>query len=131
MAPKGGTGEGQEASRPGPGGLTLLIETNSTGPAGPYDAGGIIEWSPSERVYKLHWVSNLSHVGSYFDGRWVGDDLVFNGTENIMGQAFASRHSLTNIRPDAFLYTIEIGPTQDQMERTITIDYTKLADITN
>lgn len=131
MAPEGGIGEGQETSRPGPGGLSLLIETSSRGPAGPYDAGGIIEWSPSEHVYKLHWVNSLSHVGSYFDGTWVGDDLVFSGTEHIMGQAFASRHSLNNIRPDAFLYTIDIGPTHDQLERTVTIDYTKLASGTS
>jgi Protein of unknown function (DUF1579) len=130
MAPEGGTGKGQETSRPGPGGLSLLIETSASGPTGPYDAGGIIEWSPDEHVYKLHWVSSLSHVGSYFDGTWVGDDLVFSGTEHVMGQAFASRHSITNIRPDAFLYTIDIGPTHEQRKRTITIDYTKLASAT-
>jgi hypothetical protein len=125
LAPEGGTGTGQETNRPGPGGLSLLIDTNAGGPAGHYEAGGIIEWSPAERVYKLHWLSNLSHVGSNFDGTWVGDDLVFNGTENIMGQAFASRHSITNIRPTAFLYTIDMSPTQDQLARTITIEYTK------
>lgn len=125
LAPEGGTGTGQETSRPGPGGLSLLIETTSGGPAGTYDAGGIIDWSPAERVYKLHWVNNLSHEASYFDGTWVGDDLVFNGTERIMGHAFASRHSITNIRPDGFLYTIDMGPTHEQLERTITIEYTK------
>jgi hypothetical protein len=125
LAPEGGTGTGQETSRPGPGGLSLFIETTAGGPAGQYEAGGIIEWSATQQVYKLHWVSSLSHVGSYFDGTWVEEDLVFNGTENLMGQAFASRHSITNIRTDAFLYTIDIGATHDQLERTITIDYTK------
>jgi hypothetical protein len=42
-----------------------------------------------------------------------------------MAQAFASRHAITNIRPDAFLYTIDIGATHDQLERTITIEFTK------
>jgi Protein of unknown function (DUF1579) len=125
LAPEGGTGTGQETSRPGPGGLSLLIETAAGGPAGQYEAGGIIEWSATQHVYKLHWVSSLSHVGSYFDGTWVEEDLVFTGTENLMGQAFASRHTITNIRTDAFLYTIDIGATHDQLERTITIEYTK------
>lgn len=129
-APDGGTGEGQETSRPGPGGLSLLIETSSQGPSGPYEAGGIIEWSPSERVYKLHWMTSLSHVGSHFDGAWVGDDLVFNGTENIMGEAFASRHSITDIQSDAFLYTIDMGPTPDRLQRTITIEYTRRGETT-
>jgi hypothetical protein len=128
LAPEGGTGTGHETSRPGPGGLSLLIETTSGGPAGQYDAGGIIEWSATQLVYKLHWVSSLSHVGSYFDGTWVEEDLVFNGTEHLMGQAFASRHTITNIRPGAFLYTIDIGATHDQLERTITIEYTKLPE---
>jgi hypothetical protein len=74
LAPEGGTGTGQETSRPGPGGLSLFIETTAGGPAGRYEAGGIIEWSATEHVYKLHWVSSLSHVGSYFDGTWVEED---------------------------------------------------------
>jgi hypothetical protein len=125
LAPEGGTGTGEETMRPGPGGLSLFIETTAGGPAGTYEAGGIIEWSPTERVYKLHWVSSVSDVGSYFDGTWVVEDLVFDGTENLMGQAFASRHSITNIRTDAFLYTVDIGPTHDQLERTITIEFTR------
>jgi hypothetical protein len=125
LAPDGGRGTGQETGRPGPGGLSLFIETTAGGPAGRYEAGGIIEWSATEHVYKLHWVSSLSHVGSYFDGTWVGEDLVFNGTENLMGQAFASRHAITKIRADAFLYTVDIGAKHDQLKRTITIEYTK------
>jgi hypothetical protein len=125
LAPEGGTGTGQETSRPGPGGLSLLIETTAGGPAGLYEAGGIIEWSATQHLYKLHWVSSLSHVGSYFDGTWVDEDLVFNGTENLMGQAFASRHTITDIRTDAFLYTIDVGATHEQLERTITIEYAK------
>jgi hypothetical protein len=125
LAPEGGTGTGHETSRPGPGGLSLFIETTAGGPAGQYEAGGIIEWSAAEHVYKLHWVSSVSHVGSHFDGAWVGEDLVFNGIENLMGQAFASRHAITNIRTGAFLYTVDIGATHDQLERTITIEYTK------
>jgi hypothetical protein len=125
LAPEGGTGTGQETSRRGPGGLSLFVETTAGGPAGQYEAGGIIEWSATQQVYKLHWVSSLSHVGSYFDGAWVEGDLVFTGTENLMGQAFASRHAITNIRTDAFLYTIDIGATHDQLERTIAIEFTK------
>jgi hypothetical protein len=128
LAPDGGTGNGRETSRPGPGGLSLLIETTSGGPAGQYEAGGIVEWSAAEDVYKLHWVSSVSHVGSYFDGTWVGGDLVFDGTENLFGQAFASRHAITNVRTNAFLYTVDIGATHDQLERTITIEYAKLPD---
>lgn len=124
-APEGGTGEGQETSRPGPGGLSLLIETSSNGPSGPYEAGGIIEWSPSEQVYKLHWMTSMSQVGSHFEGRWVGEDLVFDGTEAIMGETFASRHSITDIRSDAFLYTIDLGPTPEQLRRAITIEYSR------
>jgi hypothetical protein len=71
-------------------------------------------------------VSSVSHVGSYFDGTWVGADLVFDGTENLLGQAFASRHAITNIRTNAFHYTVDIGTRHDQLERTINIEYTKL-----
>ena len=116
MAPEGGSGEGQRRAGQDRAASRCSSRQHPAGRLGRADAGGIIEWSPSERVYKLHWVNTLSHVGSYFDGAWVGDDLVFNETEYIMGHAFASRHSITNIRPDAFHYTIDIGSTHEQLD---------------
>jgi hypothetical protein len=40
------------------------------------------------------------------------------------GPSIRSRHSI-NIRTDAFLNTVDIGATHDELERTITIEYKK------
>src|ERR671919_975348 len=106
MAPQGGSFTGQEISRRGPGGFSVLVESTSQGPAGPFEGFGTIHWSAEERAYKLHWFTNVSPIPAVFTGKWEGNDLVFNGTEIMMGRALASRHRITNIKPDSFHYVI-------------------------
>lgn len=124
-APQGGTFTGHEISRRGPGGFSVLVESTSQGPAGSFEGFGTIHWSTDERAYKLHWFTNLSSAPAVFTGRWEGSTLIFNGTETMMGQALASRHSITNIKSDSFHYIIDMGPTSAQLKTVITIDYTR------
>lgn len=126
--PEGGTATGSETSRPGPGGFSLIFQTDSgdEGKASEeFAALGIIEWSPAENVYSLHWLNSLSPTSAFFKGSWEGDNLVFNGRESLMGPELASRHSLTEIQSDNFVYTIDMGPSPDKLQRVITIKYTK------
>ncbi len=122
--PDGGTVTGREISRPGPGGFSLIFQTDSKD-SNDFAALGIIEWSPAEKAYSLHWLNSLSPTGAYFKGSWEGEDLVFNGKESMMGPELASRHSITKIKPGAFTYTIDMGPSPDELKRVITIEYTK------
>jgi len=124
MAAQGFTGTGREVSRPGPGGFSVLVESTSSSPAGTFEGFGMIHWSAREQAYTLHWFTNAAPVPAMFTGKWKGADLVFVGTETMMGKELASRHSITNIRPGSFDYAIDMGPTAAALKRFITIHYT-------
>ncbi len=125
MLPQGGTGKGQEAIRPGPGKMSLIGEYVSQGPMGEFAGIGLMTWDPTARVYHLHWTDNTNPVVSVSTGKWEGKDLVFTGTDTMMGKKVYARHAFTELTPTAFTYTLDMGPTATQFERAVTIKYTK------
>ncbi len=126
MLPQGGTGKGQEAIRPGPGKMSIIAEYSSQGPMGEFAGIGLITWDPTAHVYRLHWTDNTGPGVTVTTGKWEGKDLVFNGTDTMMGKKLFSRHAFTELTPTAFTYTIDMGPTATQLKRAMTIKYTKV-----
>lgn len=126
MMPQGGSGKGQESVRPGPGKLSLISEYTSQGPMGEFSGIGIITWDPVERLYHIHWTDNTSSGVSIMNGKWVGQDLVFTGSDMMMGKKVYSRHAFSEMTSEAFTYTIDTGTTPNQLKRAVTIKYTKL-----
>lgn len=126
MLPNGGTGKGQEGIRPGPGRLSLIGEYTSQGPMGEFSGIGIINWVPAENAYKIHWFDNTMAGVTVMTGKWQGNDLVFTGSEMMEGKRMYSRHAFTELKPESFTYTIDMGPAADQVKRAVTIKYTKV-----
>jgi hypothetical protein len=126
MLPNGGTGKGQEGIRPGPGKLSLIGEYTSQGPMGEFTGIGIIQWSPGERIYRLHWFDNTAPSTTVMTGKWQGDDLFFTGTDTMNGKTVHARHAFTELKPDSFTYTIDVGPAANQLKRAVTIKYTRV-----
>lgn len=116
---------GWEECRAGPGRASILIETESRGVRGTFERAGFITWNPKNSSYSLHWLSTSSPVPGVFTGRWSGDDVVFDGYESVAEERFVSRHSITDIRADGFVYTIDMGPAPEQLQRRATIRYTR------
>jgi hypothetical protein len=123
--PEGGTSEGWEESRAGPGRASLILETASEGPSGGFAGAGIITWDSRAGNYELYWLSSASPEPGRFRGEWRGEDLVFDGYEYIAGRRFASRHSITEITPTAFIYFIDLGAELQSLRRATTIQYTR------
>lgn len=126
LMPDGGMATGQERSDPGPGGFSVVIDSSSTGPLDfAFKAIGIITWDAVKGAYQLYWFTSISQVAALFTGKWEGEELSFVGTETVLGQTLSSRHRLSNIKPDSFGYAIDLGPSPDQLERAITIQYSR------
>jgi hypothetical protein len=123
--PDGGTSVGWEESRAGPGRASIIIETESHGASGSFEGAGFVTWDVAHSRYNLHWMSTSSPHPGFFTGRWSGGNVVFDGYEYVAEDRFASRHSITEIRADAFVYTIDMGSTPDHLMRTATIHYTR------
>lgn len=126
MLPQGGTGKGQEQIRPGPGRLSLIAEYSSQGPMGEFSGIGLITWDASARVYRLHWTDNTNPALTVMTGKGEGTDVVFTGSETMMGKKVYARHAITELTPNAFTYTIDTGTTAAQLKRAMTVKYTRL-----
>lgn len=123
--PNGATGVGWEKSRVGPGRSSILFDTRADGEAGAFEGAGFITWNSANGSYDLHWLSSASPEPGFFTGRWDGGNVVFDGHEHVGGQRFASRHSILNISPDAFVYAVDIGSTPNSLKRAMTIEYAR------
>jgi hypothetical protein len=52
-------------------------------------------------------------------------NVVFDGYEYVAAQRFASRHSISDVSADAFVYTIDMGSAPDTLKRAVTIRYAR------
>ncbi|MCT7658289.1 hypothetical protein [Mycobacterium deserti] len=122
-SPDGGTSDGWEECRVGPGRSSVVFDTQAQGHLGTFEGHGVITWNATDDVYDLYWLSSSSPEPGVFTGRWDGGKVVFDGYEYIAGQRMASRHSITEISADAFVYTIDLGSAPADLTLSVTIDY--------
>jgi hypothetical protein len=123
--PQGGVGEGEETSHAGPGRFSVIFEDVSEGPSGRFEGAGVITWAPDQGGFRLRWLTNADPAPGEFVGQWRDGAVVFEGEETVMGARLASRHTITDIKPDRLRYLVEMGPTQAELRRTLTLDYVR------
>jgi hypothetical protein len=121
--PHGATSLGWEESRVGPGGSSILFDTRAVGEFGTFEGAGFITRNAVNGAYDLYSLTSSSPEPGVFTGRWSDANVVFEGYEYVAGQRFASRHSITDIRAEEFVYSIEMGSTAGDWIRTATIKY--------
>jgi len=123
--PTGGSALGWEECRVGPGRYSILFDTGAESKMGTFEGAGLITWKTTDDAYSLHWLSSDSPEPGVFTGRWLGGDVVFDGREYVGGQGFQSRHSITDIAANGFVYTVDRGPAPEHLARAATIEYTR------
>ena len=109
----GGEGSGIMTVRPGPGGLSLITEYNSTGAVGKFAGHGLLFWDAEAKVYKNYWLDNFTAGSMEMTGRWEGKDLVLTGQMKQMGKTYTFKEVITDISPTAHtmkMYMGEGGP---------------------
>ena len=90
-----------------------------------FEGAGFIAWNAANSSYNLYWLSSSSPEPGFFTGRWEGGNAVFDGHEYVAEQRFASRHSITEISAEAFVYTVDMGSAPDNLNRAATIQYSR------
>jgi len=125
--PNGGTGRGRVIYRQTAGGMALIEEYRSTGPAGEYQGAALFWWDEPARVYRAPWCDNAAGcTGSAGVGHWEGNDLVWMDEAESGGQKSTIREIYTDITPASMTQIIEAGPSGGKLKRSITIHSTKL-----
>jgi hypothetical protein len=123
LAPNGATGKATETIRIGPGSTSILMDYKGTS-VGNFTGHGITSWSPEKNVYESVWVDSMTPGGiSTLTGTWAGENLIFTGKELTDGKRMQNRLTYSNIKPDAFTCTMEMGPDGGHLEKFMELRY--------
>jgi hypothetical protein len=129
MMPNGGTGKGTAKIWAGPGGLSLIENYQSSGAMGGFKGTGTWWWDPKAQVYHGVWCDNMTPNGCDTSGstKWEGDNLVGSMQSDASGQMMVMKFIYSDIKPDSFVMTMEMGPDASKMQKAMTVTYTKAA----
>jgi len=123
MSPNGSTGRGSESIRIGPGSTSIVMDYKGSA-MGNFNGHGILTWSPEKKAYESVWVDNMMPGGFLtMTGNWQGENLVFSGKDNMQGSPMQSRHTYSDLKPDSFTYTMEVGPDGGKLEKMLVLEY--------
>ena len=124
--PKGGLGSGQEVWRPGPGGLTLIEEYHSKNPVGE-SFGLAVTWWDTHKGMQVMWCADGDPSGcdliSARDGmiKWDTKNFVLVNEFDRDGKTFVLREVFSEITPNSFLQTLDLGEKGRPLKRWLTI----------
>lgn len=103
--PQGGTGAGNNTTRLGPGGFSVIVDHRSKGSMGSFSGHGITSWDPNEKAYKSIWVDSMSQGVVTQTGKKEGTTLVFTGQTMMEGKKIATRDVFSDFTPTSFTIT--------------------------
>jgi ketosteroid isomerase-like protein len=128
VTPDGGSGEGEETWRAGPGGFTLVEEIHENGTPGELYGVAFLWWDQDRGLQAL-WCDQNNPRGCDLAGsvvQWDGRQLTFD-MEAPRGDGKLLTHEVfTNITPDSFEQTVDIGESSDAMKRWLTVQATRI-----
>ena len=126
--PDGGVGQGTEVWRPGPGGYTLIEEFHSQDPDREVFGLSLTWWDASTHQYKTLWCANGNPAGcdTGLALRWEDNQIVVTTDFERAGKKFSMREVLSQITPNSFTQTLDIGESGGELKRSVTIHATKI-----
>jgi len=129
--PKGGTGYGEEVWRRGPGGFTFMEEVHDHGPTGE-SFGLALSWWDRDKGFQGLWCENHNPQGCAI-GRDVNGSFKWDGKQQIVdnefsrnGKTFQWHEVFTDITPNSFVQTADIGEKGGPLKRWLTIHATRV-----
>lgn len=130
--PNGGAGKGEEVWRSGPGGFTLIEEYHSQTPGG--EAFGLtLTWWDRAKGFQGTWCNHTNPKGCDIDPgapgpKWDGKQLTIDTEFPRGGKRFAWHEVFSDITPNSFTQTADIGESGGPMKRWVTIRGTRVID---
>ena len=118
----GGKGEGTSRVSPGPGGLSILINYQSTsGHMKGYRGHGVVAWDAEAKAYKQAWTDNMAPMIMLSAGNWEGDKLIMNSEGTMMGKPFKSHDTLSGLGTDTMTMVTEMSMDGSPMAKVMTL----------
>ena len=127
--PNGGTGQGREVYRPGPGGTSLIEEFHSREGTTEVSGLGLAWWDEQAQGYKAVWCYSGNPGGCgvmAHSARFEGADFVLTDEFERMGKKLAFKEVFSDITTMSFTQTLYQGDVGGDLKRVMTIKATKL-----
>jgi len=132
LTPNGGIGKGTQFFRAGPGGFTLLEDYHSKTPAGELFGVGILWWDETQGLQHI-WCINVYPAGCEMfppppqpGPKWDGKQLVIQFEQEQDRKKLVWREAVSNIKPESFTQTVDIGEPDHPLNRWLTIHATRI-----
>ena len=122
--PNGGTGEGTEIWRPGPGGLSVIEEEHEKNAKGEIDGFSIGWWDEKAGGQRFIWCANDVPQGCVVPNdvaKWEGERLVLREDKEQGGRKITHAEIFSDITPDSFTQLLQEGETGKALTTTVTI----------
>ena len=129
----GGTGEGQEMFRPGPGGLSMLEDEILRQATGETSGLSVTWWDGKAQGYRAIWCDNKNPGGCIIMARlakWEGDQFVLGDEFTKDGTKFIFKEVVSDLTPTSFTQTIYQSEAGKELTRVLTIHATKVTEAT-
>jgi len=126
--PNGGTGEGEEVYRIGPGGISIIEEIHLKEPGGEVSVLGVAWWDKKARGYRAFWCDSENPAGCILMAhlaKWEGEQFVLRDEFEREGKKFDFKEVFSEITPISFTQTLYQGEAGKELKRLLTIHATK------
>jgi hypothetical protein len=128
MLPKGGTGQGEEVYKAGPGGVFLIEEIHLKEDANEISGLGVGWWDEKVKGFRALWCDSENPNGCIMMARlakWEGDQWVLGDEFERDGKKFVFKEVFSEITPTSFTQTLYQGEAGKESTKLLTIHATK------
>jgi hypothetical protein len=128
MMPKGGTGQGEEVYKAGPGGISLIEEIHLKEGANEISGLGVGWWDEKVKGFRVLWCDSENPNGCIMMAhlaKWEGDQWVLGDEFQRDGKKFVFKEVFSEITPTSFTQTLYQGEAGKELKKLLTIHATK------
>jgi hypothetical protein len=111
----------------GPGGFSLVVDSDGTNPMGHVTSRRILAWDSDRRLYELDEIHSAFPGVLHLTGRFEEGDLVFRGTDARTGAPRSVRLVWKGLGQDAWTANASEAPQGGRFEPVVTAAFTRLS----
>jgi hypothetical protein len=126
--PNGGTGQGEEVYKAGPGGVSLIEEIHLREGTGEISGLGVGWWDEKAKGFRALWCDSENPNGCIMMAhlaKWEGNDFVLADESEKDGKKFLFKEVFSDITPTSFTQTLYQGEAGKELKKLLTIHATK------
>jgi hypothetical protein len=109
LLPDSGTGTGTLTAHLGPGGFTVVMDTQGKSTMGAARGHGMFTWDPTEKAYGFVFVDSGTPGFQILTGHKEGDNLVFTAQPVLMGKKVEVKEVISDRTTTSFTFTVYVN----------------------